>query len=180
MDIDWGKVMMDPVVQGAIITAAGAVTLAALAGFFKIILSFRDKKLFEEIKAKIGNHKSDTIEGQHDNIEKTIVNKTNNLKDNIANIRSTELLRISNKVEGIDRLLSKKEIEDKFRLNSMNDSQKEIKIHIEGINKIANDWERVIAENKELKGRIAELEKKNKELIEIISKSKRRSKDIEL
>ena len=171
MDVDWGKILMDPVVQGAIIGAAGAVALAALAGFFKIVLSFRDKKLFDEIKTKIGNHKSDTLEGQHDDIKNIIVDKTNNLKE----INTNEFNRIYVKVDSIDKEIAV----SKEKHNNLNLDQKSVKNNVE---KLVYDWERLITENIELKGRITELEKKNNELIEVISKFKKKekSKDLEL
>lgn len=180
MGIDWEEILMDPVVQGAIITASGAIALAALAGFFKIILSFRDKKLFDEIKTKIGNHKSDTLEMQHENIKEAISGKLDSVgkivADNTINLKENnknEFNRIYAKVDKINSTMDKNEI----RYENLNLDQRIVRSNVE---KLVYDWERIIVENKELKGRITELEKKNKELISIINKSKRKSKDMEL
>lgn len=176
MVIDWEEILMDPVVKGAIITASSAITLASLAGFFKIILNFRDKKLFDEIKKKIGNYKSDTLEEQHDDIRDTIVDKANVIVDktnNLKEVNTNEFNRIYTKVDRIDREIGA----NKERTASLDLDQRIIRSNVE---KLIYDWERVNLENVELKGRITGLEKKNKELIEVISKSKRRNKGMEI
>lgn len=159
---------MDPVVQGAIITVAGTLALAVIGGFIRIVWSsISDRKFFNEIKDKIGNTEGFPLSKQHEAIKETIIEKTNGVEKIMAektNGIAERQSNILNKVESIDKLLSQKETEDRFRLESMNESQKEIKSHMQGINKLAEDWERTIAENKELKARNAELEKKYMEL----------------
>lgn len=154
---------MDPVVQGAIITVAGTLALAVIGGFIKIVWSsVNDRKFFDQLKDKIGNTEGSSLSKQHEAIKEKIVEKTNT----IEKMQNNEFSRILNKVDSIDKLLIQKEAEHRFRLESMNENQKEIKSHMQGINKLADDWEKVIAENKELKTRIIELEGKNKEVQE--------------
>lgn len=156
--MDWGKVIMDSIV-------------VAIIGLIAVVVSgiITDFKWYKKIAEKIGNHKSDTLEGQHERIKETIAEKVNNVEKNIVEkVNGIEKVqdRVFNKVDCIDKLLIQKETEHKFRLDSMNENQKEIKNHVQGISKFIDDWEKTIVENKELKSRIAELEKKNRELEE--------------
>lgn len=175
--MDWRKIIMDSIVV-AIIGLAGAVLSAAVV----------DAKGYKKIAGKIGSLKSDTLEGQHERIKEIMVEKTNGVEKIIAERTNGIAERqgsILNKVESIDKLLTQKETEDRFRLESMNESQKEIKIHMQGINKLADDWEKTIAENKELKARNTELEKKylelDKQYKELLSRNRKaRDMDIEI
>lgn len=173
--MDWRKIIMDSIVV-AIIGLAGAVLSAAVV----------DAKGYKKIAGKIGSLKSDTLEGQHERIKEIMVEKTNGVEKIIAERTNGIAERqgsILNKVESIDKLLTQKETEDRFRLESMNESQKEIKIHMQGINKLADDWEKTIAENKELKARNTELEKKylelDKQYKELLSKKRRKARDMD-
>lgn len=175
--MDWRKIIMDSIVV-AIIGLAGAVLSAAVV----------DAKGYKKIGGKIGSLKSDTLEGQHERIKEIMVEKTNGVEKIIAertNGIAERQRSIFSKVDSIDKLLTQKETEDRFRLESMNESQKEIKIHMQGINKLADDWERTIAENKELKARNTELEKKylelDKQYKELLSRNRKaRDMDIEI
>lgn len=156
---------MDPVVQGAIITVAGTLALAVIGGFIKIIWgSINDRKFFNQLKDKIGNTDDSTLSKQHDAIKETITERASIIENTIKKMQNNDFTRIFNKVDSIDKLLIQKEAENRFRMESMNENQKEIKSHMQGISKLADDWEKTIAENKELKVYITELEKKYMEL----------------
>ena len=177
MDIDWGKILMDPIVQGAIITASGAIVIAVIGGFIKIICSdINEKKYFEFMKVKLGARKTSSLEEQHDDIKDIIVDKTNNLKV----LNTNEFNRIYTKVDSIDKEIGI----NKERTASLNLDQRIIRSNVE---KLVYDWEKVNSDNQFLKGqleeknqRIKQLEDKNKELVEKLSKSKRNEKDLEL
>ncbi len=123
--MDWRKIIMDSIVV-AIIGLAGAVLSAAVV----------DAKGYKKIAGKIGSLKSDTLEGQHEAIKETIIGKTNGVEKIIAertngvekiiaertNGIAERQSSILNKVDSIDKLLTQKETEDRFRLESMNES----------------------------------------------------------
>jgi len=51
--MDWEAILMDPVVQGAIITVAGSLALATIGGFVKILQGvINDGKAHFDLKNK--------------------------------------------------------------------------------------------------------------------------------
>ncbi len=176
MNVNWEEILMDPVVQGAIITAAGGIILAVIKIFLD---SAKHKKLFDEIKDKIGNLKSDTLEGQHERIKEIMIEKTNGVEKIIAagaNGIAERQRSIFSKVDSIDKEMSA----NKERTASLTLDQKDIR---DNVTKLVNDWEHTIAENKELKARNTELEKKymelDKQYKELLSKN-RKARDMDM
>ena len=148
------EILMDPVVQGAIVTVAGTLALAVVGGFIKIIWSsINDRKIFNQLKDKIGNTEGSSLSKQHERIKETIVERANG----IEKMQNNEFARIFNKVDSID----KEVVANKERYASLNLDQRDIR---DNVNKLVNEWEHAIIENKELKNRIKELEIKNREL----------------
>lgn len=144
------EILMDPVVQGAIVTVAGTLALAVIGGFVKIIWSsINDRKLFDQLKDKIGNTEGSSLSKQHEAIKDKIAEKASNIE------KSQD--RIFNKVDSIDKEM----VVSRERYASLNLDQRDIR---DNVNKLVNEWEYAIAENKELKNRIKELETKNREL----------------
>ncbi|TAH61135.1 MAG: hypothetical protein EWM50_06185, partial [Gottschalkiaceae bacterium] len=150
--MDWGKIIMDGIVI-AIIGLIAAIMTQVVADF----------KGYRKIADKIGNHKSDTLEGQHESLGKTIIERTNS----IEKIQNSEFNRIFNKVDNIDKEMATNKEANKERYNNLNFDQKKVK---DNVDRLVYDWERTIAENRELKGRITELEKKIDELEKVNEK----------
>ena len=152
MDIDWGKFFMD----------IGVATIIAAIGI-SILADFRGWK---KVKEKLGIGKTSSLEEQHDNIKDVIGGKV----DNIEKLQNSEFNRIYAKVASIDNIMNKNEV----RYENLNLDQRDIK---DNLHKLVYDWEKANSENKELKGRITELEKRNIELeekySELLNKRKR-------
>lgn len=140
--MNWGKIIMDSIVV-AIISLIAVVISAIITDF----------KGYKKIAGKIGNLKSDTLEGQHERIKETIAERANS----IEKMQNNEFNRIFNKVDNIDKEM----VANKERYASLNLDQRGIS---DNVNRLVNEWEYAIVENKELKNRIKELEIKNREL----------------
>lgn len=129
----------------AVITLIGTVVFQIIA----------DLKGYKKIAAKMGNHKSDTLEGQHERIEGLIMTRADvikeTVKDRTSNIEKAQD-NILTKVYNIDQEMALA----KDRYLTLNLDQREIK---DSVGKLVNEWEHAIAENKELKIFIIQLEK---------------------
>lgn len=159
--MNWREIIMDSIVV-AIIGLAGAVLSAAVV----------DSKGYKKIAGKIGNQKSDTLEGQHERIEGLIMTRADVIKETVkertSNIEKAQD-NILTKVYNIDQEMALA----KDRYLTLNLDQREIK---DSVGKLVNEWEHAIAENKELKSFIMQLEKQiekmGKQYDEIEAKNK--------
>lgn len=140
--LDWGKIIINGIVI-AIIGLIAAIMTQVIADF----------KGYRKIADKIGNHKSDTLEGQHEEIEKVVKDSIHNAKELIT--KDTSMIYF--KVEKIGDIALRNE----NLYQNLNLSQKEVK---DNAAKLVFDWESTIEENKKLKDRIVVLERKNREL----------------
>lgn len=161
VNVNWGKIIMDGIVI-AIIGLIAAIMTQVIADF----------KGYRKIADKIGNHKSDTLEGQHERIKEIVVEKTNGVEKIIAagaNGIAERQRSIFSKVDSIDKEMAA----NKDRYTSLNLDQRDIR---DSVGKLVNEWEHAITENKELKSRIMEMEKQiekmGKQYDEIEAKNK--------
>lgn len=130
------------------------IGLATIIGVL-IANIFTDFAGWKKVKNKIGENKSDTLEGQHDNIEKTVISKT----ESIERFQNNEFSRIYAKVDSIDKEI----YANKEKYQNLNLDQKEIKNNLD---KLLFEWQNLVTENKELKKETEILREQNNELFQ--------------
>ncbi|MCX7773195.1 MAG: hypothetical protein N2376_08815, partial [Clostridia bacterium] len=140
------EILMDPVVQGAIITVAGTLVLAVIGGFIKIVAgTINDKKYWGRVDLKIGAAEGKSLSDQHSEIKNIVIDGNDKLINKVEHSAD----KLLNEVKGIDTFLKVKEEREKGRYASLSDSQKRLDSQIEGIKSIFTELNRLQIENQQ-------------------------------
>ena len=137
--MDWGEYLMD----------IGVATIIAAIG----ISLLADFKGWRKVQEKIGKNKTSSLEEQHENLEKTVINKTENMKE----LQNVEFNKIYTIVDKTNDIIVKNENE----YQNLNVNQKEIKNNID---KLLREWQTLVTENKELKKELDIIKEQNRKL----------------
>ena len=131
--MDWGKIIMDTVIASFITGIFAVVAVLVTNGYSK-------KKGYNKIDSKIGDLYNTTLSRQHEDIERSIIDKTSTIEKSIIEKTSN----IYAKVEKINDIT----VRNEALYQNLGSNQKEIKT---SMGNFILDWEKTISENKEVK-----------------------------
>lgn len=135
------------------------IIASLITGIFAVVAvlitnGYSKKKGYDKIDSKIGELYNTTLSRQHEDIKDSIFDKTEILEKSIIEKTSS----IYSKVDNIDKITS----QNKNLYENLNLEQKEVKTNLD---KLVFDWQKTIAENKQLLSQNRDLVSENKELL---------------